>query len=164
MLNVAKGKWAVDLLTALDIPVDRFPELRRAGSVAGGLRDLSVDEVMSKLISIKVPTTRVLNVDEAMANEQVRARGIVTEVEDATLGLVKVTAFPVVMDGVPRTGGRAAPRIGEHTWQVLEELGLEPGATAQVELSHLTPGTGSGADAGTGPDGPTTDRWAPPAC
>ncbi len=42
-------------------------------------------------------------------------------------------------------------------------IGLEPGATAQVELSHLTPGTGSGADAGTGPDGPTTDRWAPPA-
>jgi crotonobetainyl-CoA:carnitine CoA-transferase CaiB-like acyl-CoA transferase len=97
-------------------------------AVAEGIRDLSVDEVMSKLVSIKVPTTRVLNVDEAMENEQVRARGIVTEVEDATLGPVKVTTIPLVMDGVPRTGGRPAPRIGEHTKQVLAELGLETGA------------------------------------
>ena len=38
MLDLAGGTWAADLLAALDIPVDRFPELRRAGSVAGALR------------------------------------------------------------------------------------------------------------------------------
>ena len=38
MLDVGQGAWACPLLTALDIPVDRFPELRPAGSVAGGLK------------------------------------------------------------------------------------------------------------------------------
>ena len=38
MLDLARGTWAVPLLAALDIPVDRFPELRPAGSGAGGLQ------------------------------------------------------------------------------------------------------------------------------
>jgi S-adenosylmethionine hydrolase len=42
-------------------------------------------------------------------------------------------------------------------------IGLEPGATAHVELSRPTPGTGSGTEGGTGRDRPTGDGWAPPA-
>jgi xylulokinase len=38
MLDLVAGTWAAELLAELDIPVDRFPELRRAGSVAGALR------------------------------------------------------------------------------------------------------------------------------
>ena len=32
MLDLAQGTWAVPLLETLDLPVERFPELRRAGS------------------------------------------------------------------------------------------------------------------------------------
>ncbi len=39
MVDVAEGTWAMPLLGALDIPVERFPELRGAGSVAGGLQN-----------------------------------------------------------------------------------------------------------------------------
>ena len=39
MLDLAQGTWAVPLLEALDLPVERFPELRRAGSIAGGLQN-----------------------------------------------------------------------------------------------------------------------------
>jgi xylulokinase len=39
MVDVAEGTWATPLLDALDIPVQRFPELRDAGSVAGGLQN-----------------------------------------------------------------------------------------------------------------------------
>lgn len=38
MLDLAQGTWAEPLLDELDVPVGRFPELRRAGSVAGGLQ------------------------------------------------------------------------------------------------------------------------------
>ena len=38
MLDLEGGTWASELLAALDIPADRFPEVRRAGSVAGALR------------------------------------------------------------------------------------------------------------------------------
>jgi sugar (pentulose or hexulose) kinase len=38
MLDLAQGTWAMPLLAALDVPVERFPELRPAGSVAGGLQ------------------------------------------------------------------------------------------------------------------------------
>jgi xylulokinase len=38
MVDVAEATWAAPLLTALDIPLQRFPELRDAGSVAGGLQ------------------------------------------------------------------------------------------------------------------------------
>lgn len=39
MVDVAEGTWATPLLGALDIPVQCFPELRGAGSVAGGLQN-----------------------------------------------------------------------------------------------------------------------------
>ncbi len=39
MLDVAQGTWAVPLLEAFDLPLERFPEFRPAGSVAGGLQN-----------------------------------------------------------------------------------------------------------------------------
>jgi xylulokinase len=39
MLDLVQGTWAVPLLEAVDLPLERFPELRRAGSVAGGLQN-----------------------------------------------------------------------------------------------------------------------------
>jgi S-adenosyl-L-methionine hydrolase (adenosine-forming) len=45
----------------------------------------------------------------------------------------------------------------------LAGIGLVPGATVHVELSHPTPGTGTAPEGDSGGDRPTTDRWAPPA-
>jgi crotonobetainyl-CoA:carnitine CoA-transferase CaiB-like acyl-CoA transferase len=95
-------------------------------AVADILRELSVNDAMQKLVEAKIPTTTVLNVDETIRDEQVVARGAIAQLDDPILGPIKVTTFPLIMDGVPRAAGGPAPRIGEHTAQVLDELGLRP--------------------------------------
>jgi crotonobetainyl-CoA:carnitine CoA-transferase CaiB-like acyl-CoA transferase len=56
----------------------------------------------------------VLELEEALADDQVRARGMVVD------GLL---ASPVRLAGTPAAGGSAPPGRGEHTHQVLAEAG-----------------------------------------
>jgi crotonobetainyl-CoA:carnitine CoA-transferase CaiB-like acyl-CoA transferase len=58
-----------------------------------------------------------------------RAMGLVVEVEDPTLGPEVVTGPPLRFSRTPARTGRPAPRLGEHTDEVLAELG----ALAAVE-------------------------------
>jgi crotonobetainyl-CoA:carnitine CoA-transferase CaiB-like acyl-CoA transferase len=51
---------------------------------------------------------------------------LVTEVEQPGLGPVRMLGFPFRLSAGPIGVRRPAPRLGEHTDEVLEELGLEP--------------------------------------
>jgi crotonobetainyl-CoA:carnitine CoA-transferase CaiB-like acyl-CoA transferase len=93
-------------------------------AVAATLRPLPAAEVVRRLVAIGVPTAQVNQVDETIANEQVVARGVIRTLSDPGLGDIAVTAFPVIMDGVPRVAGSPAPAPGEHTAEILDELGL----------------------------------------
>lgn len=53
---------------------------------------------------------------------EARALGLVVEVEDPTLGPELVTGPPLRFSRTPARTARPAPRLGEHTEQVLEEL------------------------------------------
>jgi alpha-methylacyl-CoA racemase len=65
----------------------------------------------------------VLDLDEALDSELVRARGMVVDVEQPGLGPVRQLGFPVKMGRTPADPGRPAPAFGEHTDEVLREAG-----------------------------------------
>jgi crotonobetainyl-CoA:carnitine CoA-transferase CaiB-like acyl-CoA transferase len=57
----------------------------------------------------------------------VKARGAIVEREHPTGGKVKMVGVPIAMSDTPGEVRRAAPRLGEHTDEVLRErLGLPP--------------------------------------
>lgn len=91
---------------------------------AEALRELSVDEVVERLVAIGVPTAKVLTVEEAMEHEQVRAREAIVWMDDPSFGKIAVTTFPGRIDGVPREAGRPAPSVGADTTDVFHALGL----------------------------------------
>jgi formyl-CoA transferase len=53
-----------------------------------------------------------------------RAIGLVVEVEDPTLGPELVTGPPMRFSRTPALTSRPAPRLGEHTREVLDEIGV----------------------------------------
>jgi formyl-CoA transferase len=53
-----------------------------------------------------------------------RAIGLVVEMEDPTLGPELVTGPPLRFSRTPVATWRPAPRLGEHTREVLDELGV----------------------------------------
>src|SRR5881296_4033152 len=62
--------------------------------------------------------------DEVFEDPQVKHLGLVAEVEQPGYGLARMLAFPVRASATPGAIRRPAPLLGEHTAEVLGELGL----------------------------------------
>jgi len=65
----------------------------------------------------------VLSITEMASDPQVLHREMVVEVEDEKLGRTKTLGIPVKFGATPGEIRRSAPRLGEHTTEVLEMLG-----------------------------------------
>ena len=78
-----------------------------------------------------VPCGRVRTVAEALESEQVKARGLLLDVEHPRSGAGRYLGSPIHLTGAGRGSRRPPPLLGEHTQEVLaERLGLTP---AEVE-------------------------------
>ena len=69
----------------------------------------------------RVPSAPVNDVRQALADPQVLARDMIVEVEHPDFGPLKEVRSPVRTDGEIRHPARA-PRLGEHTDQILREI------------------------------------------
>lgn len=79
-----------------------------------------------------VPAARVNTVAEALAHPQVLAREMEVRTPHPTAGTVRTLATPVRMSESARAGASAPPTLGQHTDDVLAELGLDPGEIARL--------------------------------
>ena len=66
----------------------------------------------------------MLDLDEALDSELVRAREMVVELEQPELGPVRLLGLPVKLSRTPADPTRPAPALGEHTEDVLREAGF----------------------------------------
>jgi crotonobetainyl-CoA:carnitine CoA-transferase CaiB-like acyl-CoA transferase len=85
------------------------------------------EEWMSRLRG-KVPIAPVYDVRQALDNPFVAERQLVLDFEHAEHGNIRGVASPVRVDGGDSQPRRAAPRLGEDTDALLEELGYAPHA------------------------------------
>ena len=115
----------------------------------------STDELLALLTAASVPCAPVNDVEQALADEQVRAREAIVEFEHPRLGSVRQVASPLRVDDGYRTA-RPGPARGEHTTAVLRELGgfseaevVELAAVGALGAEPVTP-----ASAGAEPVGP----------
>ncbi len=73
------------------------------------------------------PERRLLHWQGEFADPQVRARDMVVEVEHPVAGPTRLVGIPVKLSETPGAVCRPAPTLGQHTAEVLGELGLEEG-------------------------------------
>jgi crotonobetainyl-CoA:carnitine CoA-transferase CaiB-like acyl-CoA transferase len=92
----------------------------------------------------------VLDLDEALDSELVRARGMVVEVDQPRFGPVRQLGLPIKLSRTPGDPTRPAPAFGEHTDEVLAEAGY---SGAEIEAMKQ-----AGTAAGPGADSATTFR------
>jgi crotonobetainyl-CoA:carnitine CoA-transferase CaiB-like acyl-CoA transferase len=95
---------------------------RVVGAVGTRIGRLTTSEVVERLTAAGVPAAPVNSVAEALADPQLEARGMLVEA-----GGVRMVGNPVQLAGVADGPRRAAPRLGEHTRELLEEIGLAAG-------------------------------------
>jgi alpha-methylacyl-CoA racemase len=82
----------------------------------------------------------ILDVDEALDSELVRAREMVVELQQPRLGTVRQLGFPVKMSRTPGDPTRPAPAFGEHTDEVLHEAGYSEQEIAAMKESGAAAG------------------------
>jgi crotonobetainyl-CoA:carnitine CoA-transferase CaiB-like acyl-CoA transferase len=80
-----------------------------------------------------VPYSVVSNYDDVVADPQLHATDCFVEVDDPELGRVRTVNTPFHLEAHPKVAPEPAPRLGEHTREVLAELGMEE---REIERLH----------------------------
>ncbi len=83
------------------------------------------EEWVALLDAVAVPVGPIQTVDEVVRDPQVLARGMITEVEHPTAGTVHTVGCPIRLTATPAEVRSAPPLLGQHTSEVLAELGLD---------------------------------------
>lgn len=94
--------------------------------VEGRLAGATTGEWVARLGRAGIACGPIYELDEVFEDAQVRHLGLVTEVEQPGLGPVRMLGFPFRASAMPASVRRPAPRLGEHTAEVLREAGLPP--------------------------------------
>jgi alpha-methylacyl-CoA racemase len=82
----------------------------------------------------------LLDLDEALDSELVRAREMVVEVDQPGTGGVRLLGVPVKLSRTPGAPAGPGPGLGEHTHAVLASLGYEESDIAALEESGAVAG------------------------
>jgi crotonobetainyl-CoA:carnitine CoA-transferase CaiB-like acyl-CoA transferase len=86
-------------------------------------RRRSVSEWLRRLEDCGVPAGPVLDIAQMHTDPQALAREMIVETEHPTAGPVKSIGLPIKFSETPGGVRRAAPLFGQHTGEVLQELG-----------------------------------------
>jgi formyl-CoA transferase/CoA:oxalate CoA-transferase len=88
-------------------------------------RKLPASELCRRLWDANVPAGPVNTLDEVFGDPQVLHRQMLLELADPDLpsGVFRTTGLPIKLGGTPGAIRRPPPRLGEHTDEILTELG-----------------------------------------
>jgi formyl-CoA transferase len=96
-------------------------------ALAGAIEDVTTTRPRQHWIDLfeanGIPCGPINDYAQVFADPQIAARGMVVTTDHPALGRVRTLGSPIKMSATPPVAGRRAPLLGEHTAEVLREVG-----------------------------------------
>lgn len=102
----------------------------------GSIR-MTSDELEALAVSEGLPVAKLKSVEEFMEDPQVQHLGCVEHYDTDDYGPITQIAHPVDFQGTPALGGGVAAQLGEHTDEVLRELGYDDERISALHAAKL---------------------------
>jgi crotonobetainyl-CoA:carnitine CoA-transferase CaiB-like acyl-CoA transferase len=100
-------------------------------------RALSAEELLGRLQRAGVPSARVSTMDQVATEPQTEASGMLPAVKHPRLPDYRAVALPIKWDGERPAAARVPPLLGEHSAEVLAELGYDDAGIRGLVERHV---------------------------
>ncbi|CAK6481094.1 CaiB/BaiF CoA transferase family protein [Peribacillus castrilensis] len=98
---------------------------------------LESKEIFACLDAAGVPCGPIHTIDQVVNHPHVLSREMILEVEHPIVKNLKMAGFPIKLSDTPASLKRHPPLLGEHTEEILSELGLFADDIEQLKQKHI---------------------------
>ena len=100
-------------------------------------RALPADDLLARLAKAGVPSAPILRVDQVAAGAQTEASGMLIPARHPRLPGYRAVGLPIKWDGERPPVTRVPPLLGEHSAEVLAELGYDQDTIRRLVDQHV---------------------------
>ena len=118
-----KPEWKTDERFLTSAGLEEYKN-ERLEMTQAALKTRTTAEWIDRLDAHDVPHAPVLTRGEMIEHPQVKANGIIIEIDHPHAGKLRQTRPPAQFDGTPTEQRFGGARLGEHTEEVLKEAGF----------------------------------------
>lgn len=94
--------------------------------------ELTSAHIEERLVALGIPASRFRLLEEVMYDPEAEAGGLIHTWRHPTLGEVRMPSAPVGFSGARYEANETTPAIGEHTDEILRDLGYDEGLIEQL--------------------------------
>ncbi|MDO8533009.1 MAG: CoA transferase [Dehalococcoidia bacterium] len=94
-------------------------------------------EWLNLLQEAEIPSSPIQSREEVFADPQVLANDMITTYRHPVVGNVKFLNVPLELDGIRGTLRRPAPTLGQHTDEVMAEMGFSPAEVKRMRAAKV---------------------------
>jgi crotonobetainyl-CoA:carnitine CoA-transferase CaiB-like acyl-CoA transferase len=105
--------------------------------MAAVTRTLGSEELLARLRQAGLPTAPILTLDRVATEPQTEASGMLIAAKHPRVPDYRAVGLPIRWDGERPGVSRVPPLLGEHTAEVLSELGYDDAAIEELAARHV---------------------------